>query len=120
MADDPSGLIIFECAGTLLRYSVLIFTVRDEVHISGDPEVPFGTDSFFEIGVFCNAIRVIPDPYYKHQQGLRFWYGDPDDPENVRMTIYKRPDGDLKVWRRQGEGRHVPPLERVDATIRVH
>lgn len=70
----------------------------EQVSVSGDPDRPFGSDSFYEIYVPCNCIRLAQDPYYPNQQGLTFWYGSPENIVNLRLTIYKRPDGDLKIW----------------------
>ena len=85
-------------AGKMLRYSIVICDSDELISISGDPEVPFGADSFFEISVPCDSIALAGDGYYPDQKALHFWYGDPEQRHNLMMMLLKRPDGDLKVW----------------------
>ena len=84
--------------GKNLKYN-LVFSDTDEVvSISGDPDVPFGADSFYEFNIPCDSITQSQDGYYPEQTGLNFWYGDRAEKHNLMMMLLKRPDGDLKVW----------------------
>ena len=89
---------MIEYAGKHLKYSLCFSDADEIVSISGDPEVPFGADSFYEINIPCDSITQSQDGYYPDQTGLNFWYGDRTKKHNLTMMLLKRPDGDLKVW----------------------
>ena len=87
-----------EYTGCVLKYCVM-FCDRDVmVSISGDPETPFGADSFYEINIPCDSITESEDGYYPGKTGLNFWYGNRACPHNLMMMLLKSPSGDLKVW----------------------
>ena len=85
-------------AGDVLKYSILFHDQDDMVSISGDPETPFGADSFYEINIPCDSIVESEDGYYPGKTGLHFWYGDRGFPHNLMMMLLKSPGRDLKVW----------------------
>jgi hypothetical protein len=76
-----------------LRYELWIDLDRHAVFISADPEHPFGSDSLYEISVHCDAIGLVPDPYYPGTRALAFWRGSPGVEENTTLVILRRPDG---------------------------
>jgi hypothetical protein len=89
---------IFRYVGSRLQYDVWIQEDIDWVAVSGDPDTPFGAHSFYEISLPCDLIATLADGYIPGQVALAFYHGGSREPENLRMTIMKRPDGDLKVW----------------------
>lgn len=91
-----SGTIDY--VGKKFKYSLIISDADEVVSISGDPDVPFGADSFYEFNIPCDSISISQDGYYPEQTGLNFWYGDMSKKHNLMMMLLKRPDGDLKVW----------------------
>lgn len=91
-----SGMV--EYVGRRLKYSFIFSNDDETVSISGDPETPFGADSFYEFVIPCDSITESHDGYYPDQTGLHFWYGDTTQKHNLMMMLRKRPDGDLKVW----------------------
>lgn len=92
------GVYFFDHASKRLRYQLIVDEKDDRVSISADPETPFGGDSFYEVYVPCDTIQLFSDPYHAEFQAIGFWYGGADERSNLRLTIMKRPDGDLKVW----------------------
>jgi hypothetical protein len=99
---SPAGssfrLFTFRYSGRHLRYEFWVHAVEEQVSISGDTTNPFGADSLFEFYVPCDSLSFVEDGYYPGQVALACWYGSREDPSNQRLTIRKRPDGDLKVW----------------------
>lgn len=96
---DPTDRVYeLDYAGKRLKYRMMLLVDSDIVSISGDPELPFGADSLFEIIIPCDSISLCSDGYYPGQAGLAFWYGSTAHPHNCTMQLLKRPDGDLKVW----------------------
>ena len=96
--ERPDGIFTLSYVGRLLRYKMYIDVACEAVHVSGDPETPFGAESFFEVSVPCDSIAACVDGYHPEQTSLLFWYGDPARKHNVTLQLLKRPDGDLKVW----------------------
>ena len=89
------------CFGYLskrLKYNLVVRDKEDEICISADPTLPFGGDSLFEFCVSCDMIALMEDPYHPEFKALGFWYGGSKELRNLRLTLMKRPDGDLKVW----------------------
>jgi hypothetical protein len=69
--------------------------------------------------VHCDAIGLVPDPYYPGTRALAFWRGSPGVEENTTLVILRRPDGDLKVWPhphglRQDSRPNAQPLRRAN------
>jgi hypothetical protein len=91
-------LQVFDYASKRLRYMIMVHEKDHHVAVSADPERPFGADSFYEIQVPCDTIQLFPDPYHPEFKAVGFWFGETTKRENLRLTIMKRPDGDLKVW----------------------
>jgi len=95
---NDDGLCAFDYAGKRLRYQLFIHEKEDQISISGDPETPFGADSLYELYLPCDTIELFADPYRAEFRAVGFWYGGSNERSNLRLTIMKRPDGDLKVW----------------------
>ena len=87
-----------EYATRTLRYEFIFVPSTEVVLVGCSFDQPFGADSLFEIGVPCDLIQTIGDGYYPEQTGLGFWYGDRGEKHNCTMQLFKRPDGNLKVW----------------------
>jgi hypothetical protein len=98
VAKKDEGLYIFDYASKRLRYQLVVRESEDEVAVSADPETPFGADSFYEVCVSCDTIQLFSDPYHREFKAVGFWRGGVTDRTNLRLTIMKRTDGDLKVW----------------------
>lgn len=81
-----------------MNYKIILDSNEEVVFISGSFEEPFSANSLFELTVRCDSITVVDDPYYSNQIGLLFHRGNPSGYKELRMQIFKRPDGDLKVW----------------------
>jgi hypothetical protein len=111
---NDGKLHIFDYASKRLRYMIMVHEKENHVAVSADPERPFGADSFYEIQVPCDTIQLFPDPYHPEFKAMGFWYGGTIDRRNLRLTIMKRPDGDLKVWP------EFPPQNPVGAHRDVH
>src|ERR1051325_1757901 len=88
----------FHYATPRLRYAIIINEDTGQVSVSADPETPFGGDSLYEIHAHCDTIGFYPDDNHKDFQAIGFWKGDSRIRENLRFTIMKRRDGDLKIW----------------------
>jgi len=95
---NQEALYIFDYASKRLRYMLTVDEKEHQVSISADPETPFGADSFYEVYVPCDTIQLFSDPYHAEFKAVGFWYGASNERRNLRLTIMKRPDGDLKVW----------------------
>ena len=52
----------------------------------------------YEIVIPCSEIVAGPDGYHFGKICLSFYYGDSGVVDDRRMTIMKKPDGELKVW----------------------
>ena len=95
---NDERVYIFDYASKRLRYQLFVHEKEEQVSVSADPETPFGGDSFYEVYVPCDTIQLLADPYHPEFKAVGFWYGGATDRKNLRLTIMKRPDGDLKVW----------------------
>ena len=111
--DDRKGVAMLDYAGKILRYSFWFHMTDEVVLVSGDTLHPFGADSMYEFSIPCDRVTEIEDSYYPGKSGLGFWYGEPNEKENMTMMLLKRPDGELKVW----PGRAWPERH---AYFRVH
>jgi len=98
LAINDNAVYFFDYASKRLQYQLWVHEKEDQVSISADPTLPFGGDSLYEVYVPCDTIRLFPDPYHGEFKAVGFWHGDAKDRKNLRLTIMKRPDGDLKVW----------------------
>ena len=95
---NQEGLYIFHHASKRLRYQLVVHEKEDQVSVSADSETPFGGDSLYEVYIPCDTIQLFSDPYHAELKAMGFWYGGSNERSNLRLTIMKRPDGDLKVW----------------------
>jgi len=79
----------------------------------------------YEVYVPCDTIQLFSDPYHAEFKAVGFWYGGSDECSNLRLTIMKRPDGDLKVWpvfpfpKSHRCGEPNPALQRIAARQRL-
>jgi hypothetical protein len=96
--DSGSHIFVYRYTGSNLRYELWLWVDDDQLTMSGDTEVPFGTDSLYEICLPCDSVSLVKDGYYPGQMALAFWHGPQSDRKSLRLKILKRPDGDLKVW----------------------
>jgi hypothetical protein len=106
LALNQETLFFFDYTSKRLRYLLVVDEKGQQVSISADPERPFGADSLYEFYVPCDTIELFSDPYHAEFKAIGFWYGGGTALGNRRLTIMKRPDGDLKVWPELPPGSH--------------
>lgn len=90
-------LVNFKYETSFLKYEIIIDEENEQVSISADTDLPFGSESLYEIHVPCQLIVMKPDGYGRKFH-FSFYRTKKENHEDLSLTVAIREDGNLVVW----------------------